>query len=187
MQVRNAIWANAGHTVVDCEVNHPQLGWVPFSAASYDTDPAGLALYSQIINDPELVIAPFVPPGLDMVKTAARVEVDEMAEAVRLRYITNGAGQSAVYQMKAEELSAYLLDPAPDPVNYPVVAAEATRVGETLEQRMLLIQAMRDFWLGKAAAIEAERIGGKKDIDDALDAAAVEAAKAASLTLLNAM
>lgn len=32
-EIRNAKWNNAEHTSFDTELNHPDLGWIPFSEA----------------------------------------------------------------------------------------------------------------------------------------------------------
>jgi hypothetical protein len=46
---------------IDCEVNHPVFGWAPFTASATDPDPAGAALFADIVAAGN--IAPYVPPA----------------------------------------------------------------------------------------------------------------------------
>lgn len=36
---------------IDCEVNHPTRGWIPFTASSSDPELHGVALYNLILNN----------------------------------------------------------------------------------------------------------------------------------------
>lgn len=47
-------------------------------------------------------------PALDVVKAAARADVNAEAEATRLRYITPGAGQALTYREKAAEAQRFV-------------------------------------------------------------------------------
>ena len=35
---RNAKYMDSNHTIIDCELNHPEYGWVPYSLNPDDTD-----------------------------------------------------------------------------------------------------------------------------------------------------
>lgn len=37
MESRNYIWANAEHTLLDCEIEHPDFGWIPYTTSEKDT------------------------------------------------------------------------------------------------------------------------------------------------------
>lgn len=57
MEFRNAIFNAAGN--IDCEINHPQLGWIPFTADPADVDPIGLEVFAAAL---EMGPSPYVPP-----------------------------------------------------------------------------------------------------------------------------
>jgi hypothetical protein len=47
---------------IDGEIEHPQLGWVPFTAAAEDPEPLGRALFAAAIAGEFGPIAEYVPP-----------------------------------------------------------------------------------------------------------------------------
>lgn len=72
MEWRNPEYADAAHTIIDCEINHPLYGWVPFAVTEGDTG-AGFnvaAMRAQIIAAGN--IAPYVAPA----PTAADVNAE---------------------------------------------------------------------------------------------------------------
>ena len=42
---------------IDCEVLHPDLGWVPFTASKDDPEPHGAALFNTLIESGVEVLA----------------------------------------------------------------------------------------------------------------------------------
>lgn len=38
MDYLNAVYVNAGETIINCEIEHPQLGWIPYTLNPDDTD-----------------------------------------------------------------------------------------------------------------------------------------------------
>jgi hypothetical protein len=46
INTRNPVWANAEKTLIDCEINHPQYGWIPFTASPDDTEQHGRELFA---------------------------------------------------------------------------------------------------------------------------------------------
>ena len=46
VQWRNAVILDDGR--VDCEINHPQFGWIPFTADPDDVEPHGRAIWQAI-------------------------------------------------------------------------------------------------------------------------------------------
>ena len=57
MNYRNPIY-NENDTI-DCEIEHPEYGWIPFTADPNDVEEHGRAIYTQIKADGN--IAPYVP------------------------------------------------------------------------------------------------------------------------------
>lgn len=58
MNYRNPRWNHCG--TIDCEINHPELGWVPFTANPRDPQRHGVELYEAIVAAGG--IAEYVPP-----------------------------------------------------------------------------------------------------------------------------
>lgn len=59
MQYRNPHYNK--HGTIDCEVNHPKFGWVPFTASPNDCEEHGRLIFQNIISN-EKDIPAYVPP-----------------------------------------------------------------------------------------------------------------------------
>ena len=46
IEIKDAKWDNAEHTSFTCQLNHPQFGWIPFTAAGYDTEEHGREIFA---------------------------------------------------------------------------------------------------------------------------------------------
>jgi hypothetical protein len=57
MEIRNPIHNNNG--TINCEVNHPRFGWVPFTASPNDVEEYGRELYAELIAGVHGEIAPY--------------------------------------------------------------------------------------------------------------------------------
>lgn len=62
MQVRNPKWANAEHTLIDLEIDHPEYGWIPFTADPNDVEEYGRQLYAEAVAGQFGPVAEYVPP-----------------------------------------------------------------------------------------------------------------------------
>lgn len=49
------------HGSIDCKINHPQFGWIDFTAAVDDPEPSTAGIYAAIMESEE-PIAPYEPP-----------------------------------------------------------------------------------------------------------------------------
>lgn len=80
MQFRNPELNDDG--TIDCEVNHPEFGWIPFTASPSDVEPHGREVFSKAMdtNPPKKVIP---TPIFDAVKAAkeARLKRDGLLRA----------------------------------------------------------------------------------------------------------
>ena len=108
------------------------------------------------------------------IKSALKDQVDAIAEAERLKYITSGNGQAMTYQQKVQEAQDYLAADDPDPASFPILSAEIGVTASSIEEVADTILAAYQQWKQIGAAIEAIRLGGKRDVDLAED---VEAAQ----------
>jgi len=85
MEVRNAKYIDATGKRIDCEINHKQYGWIPYTIDPLDTDTtidnqALLDILKQTDSDGNSCIAPYVPPTQE--------ELDELA-SIQIRHIRN--------------------------------------------------------------------------------------------------
>lgn len=125
---------------------------------------------------------------LARIKTSATTDIDRMAENIRLKYITGGAGQALVYNEKAEESADYIAAGSPaDLTNYPFIQAEANATGKSATQCANDILAQKAAWITKGAQIEQVRIGAKTTIDLATSIVEVELEKVTALSELSSL
>lgn len=82
MDYRNATYNQYG--TIDLEIDHPDYGWIPFTASPDDPEPFGRAVYEEIKDTP---IAPYVAPpsGRQLVQKsvvqARIIDAGKMADA----------------------------------------------------------------------------------------------------------
>jgi hypothetical protein len=123
-------------------------------------------------------------------KVLALRAIDQAAGVARLRYITDVPGQQAVYMVKLQEATAYLVahgldDQAPVP---PYIAAEAASLGIAPVLVATQVVQLGTLWNEQLGpAIEGARLGGKRAVQDAATVEAVAAALAAALSALQAL
>lgn len=58
-EVRNARYINEESTLIDCEVNHPQFGWIPYTASETDIEPYSWEVFAAAVT---VGIMPYIPP-----------------------------------------------------------------------------------------------------------------------------
>lgn len=83
MEFRNPHYNRQGS--IDCEVNHPRFGWIPFTASHGDPDPSSAGIYAAIMEG-EGPIAPYEPgadpaPVLTDYQSAITAHLDDTAKA----------------------------------------------------------------------------------------------------------
>jgi hypothetical protein len=57
MEFRNAHYNAAG--TIDCEIDHPQFGWIPFTASPDDIEQFGREVFAAIDKS---IVGPYAPP-----------------------------------------------------------------------------------------------------------------------------
>ncbi|OEI84649.1 hypothetical protein BA060_02545 [Brucella sp. B13-0095] len=120
----------------------------------------GLTLFAETLSD---------------VKQALKKSVDTAAENERLKYITPGEGQAMTYQQKVDEARAFKAASDPKAADYPILSSEVGITAETLSEVADIVLAAFAQWQQIGAAIEAIRLGAKRDIDAAEDEATARA------------
>jgi len=75
MKYKNAKFT-AQPNVIDCEIEHPVHGWIPFTANPNDVDPLG----AQVFNAAKNGASAYVEPPVDLIAlvTAARTQRDRL-------------------------------------------------------------------------------------------------------------
>jgi hypothetical protein len=118
----------------------------------------------------------FAPQPLPQVQVALCQQVDQQAETIRLRYITQGSGQALTYKQKFDEATAFKADPSPQPANYPLLSSTVGIEGAALSDVANFVLTTTATWTTIASNVEKARLGGKQAINAV---ATVDAAVAA--------
>lgn len=71
MEVRN-LKRNKRNTI-DCEINHPNYGWIPFTATPDDTEQLGKDIYAKAAAGDYGVVAEYVAPTLSNTQVSAMI------------------------------------------------------------------------------------------------------------------
>lgn len=61
---------------IDCEIEHPEYGWIPFTASPDDCEKSGRELYHRIKEDGN--ISPYVPPSKEVIESQERSKRNQL-------------------------------------------------------------------------------------------------------------
>lgn len=82
-EFRNATYSPNGLAQIECEINHPQHGWIPFTCDPNDpyTYFDAAAFYNHMLQSGQ--VKPYVPPSLSQERMAndVRIERDLLLQA----------------------------------------------------------------------------------------------------------
>jgi hypothetical protein len=78
---KNTVWANAEHTLIDCEINHPAYGWIPFTASPEDVEAHGRELFAALSKGDVSEYVPPPAPTTEELAAAARAERNALLAA----------------------------------------------------------------------------------------------------------
>lgn len=83
MDVRNPKYNHVGS--IDCEINHPSFGWIPFTANPNDVEPLGVEIYTMAVAGEFGAIAQYVAPlpTLEDYDAALTAHLDSVAQSKR--------------------------------------------------------------------------------------------------------
>lgn len=179
-------YADASETVINCMVVFPHLGStpVPFSASENDCTDYGAEIYTRARAGDFGAISSH---DLASIKANAIARINEEAESARLRYITQGDGQTMTYRQKLDEARLILLDSASVTeangmdsatlqATYPMIWASIPSDGATPEAVATTVQTLSLAWAQIGAQIEKKRRDAVVAITGAANAADVSAA-----------
>lgn len=76
MQYRNAQYTADGR--IDCEIDHPKYGWVPFTASAEDAEPIGREVFARIEADGNVAAhTPSPALTIEQLRTTASLPKDD--------------------------------------------------------------------------------------------------------------
>jgi hypothetical protein len=78
---KNPVWANAEHTMIDCEINHPTYGWIPFTASPDDVEAHGREVFAALSKGDVAEYVPPPAPTTEELAAAARAERNALLAA----------------------------------------------------------------------------------------------------------
>lgn len=170
MEFRNPVYNHLG--TIDCEINHPSLGWIPFTADP--NDPTGAEIYtSAVAGNPAAYVAP--TRVLAEEKTTAKNEINRLAGEARAQFITVIPGQEMLYLEKKAEALRWLEAQSPNLQDYPLLAAEVNITAIDAPALANLWMQMAAQWSVVAATIEAMRMAYINNVNGAADVATIDA------------
>lgn len=118
--------------------------------------------------------------SLAATKHYALRQIEEFAGRTRLRYISDGPGQQGARMQKLLESKSYLnsfVAGVPTVQPGPYLVADAARTGRTATAVATEVMQAAQAWDGQIdPQIEAERVGGRKDVRAAQTAEQVQTA-----------
>jgi hypothetical protein len=75
MNTRNPIWADPEHNAINCEIDHPIYGWIPFTASLSDQYDYSVNLFNSCL---EKGVAEYVTPSVEEMKFIVRQKRNNM-------------------------------------------------------------------------------------------------------------
>ncbi|TCP30685.1 hypothetical protein [Sphingomonas sp. BK235] len=140
--------------------------------------PAGASALQEIPEGLSLAVVPMevvrtAQLDLEVLRTFACRKVDQSAEALRMRFLTPGAGQAITYTRKEAEARAWSID---NSVAVPFLTREAAARSMTLADLAAEVISQADAWVMVGAEIEGMRMGAKTSVAAAETFGAIVAA-----------
>lgn len=111
---------------------------------------------------------------LTPLRSAACDQIDDLAVAVRGRYITLRPSQDLVYKQKEKEAEMVSADPNVNPALVPHIVREADTNGVTLLDMATAVLIRANQWLNVSPAIEDLRLASKTRVEAATTPAAID-------------
>lgn len=100
IQIRNPRWNDSEHTGFDCELKHPEYGWIPFTVKGNDTSYYCSELWK---NRDTFEIQEYVPVQEDIDALKEQKHQELRTERDKLRQIEFAVYNDANYQIRQED------------------------------------------------------------------------------------
>jgi hypothetical protein len=117
MNFRNAQYNAFG--TIDCEINHPAHGWIPFTADPNDVEPLG----AEVFNAAQSSAAPYVAPPVDLaaLATEARAKRNSLLARSDWTQVADAPVDQLAWAAYRQELRNVPEQPDfPETINWPV-------------------------------------------------------------------
>ena len=85
MEIRSAIYSKPDNSMIDCEIDHPQHGWIPTSLLVEGDDRPEL-VEAALLMGPSEYVAPEKTDEQNLVLVESAVQLKLDTEALKLRY-----------------------------------------------------------------------------------------------------
>jgi hypothetical protein len=109
-EVRNPTWADAEHTVINCEIDFDDLveEFVEFTASPNDTHPHGIEIYQKCIAGEFGEIAEYVEPVISSEEKALRIRMQREGFFMKLdQLVSNPFRWGDLTDEQQQEVVAY--------------------------------------------------------------------------------
>ena len=108
MQVKNLKYNQLG--TIDCEIEHPVYGWIPFTASPDDCESLGKEIYAKAIAGEYGPVAPYVeppvtPPTPEQTETMRKAAYQAEADPLFFKY-QRGEAPREEWLAKVDEIRA---------------------------------------------------------------------------------
>ena len=74
MQIRHPRFSRPDLKQIDCEIEHPKLGWIPFTTTPDDVEETGRQVFDACIDGAAGAVAPYVQPVVCAAQNKAYAE-----------------------------------------------------------------------------------------------------------------
>lgn len=167
MQIRNARYNR--FLTIDCEIEHPDYGWIPFTASPDDTEPHS----REIFDATKAIAAPFAGVPLDELKAERRALINHARDAACLASVT-AIGHTWQADARSQELLANAVRRAHAGKPLPPVWRDADNVDMPVAT-VADLEEIEDAIAAQTLAAYQQSWALKAQIDGATTAAEVEA------------
>ena len=112
MQIKNTVYASADEKSIDLEIDHPDYGWIPFTATENDVEEHGRDLYARAKAGEFGPVAPYEEPPepepivpAQVTRRQARLALLEADKLDEVEQVVEQAGRSAEIEYDADTWS----------------------------------------------------------------------------------
>lgn len=153
--IQNMSWANAEQTAINCEINHPDYGWIPFTASPNDPEEHGRNIHAACLSGEHGPVAAYESPPL--LPEPSQLEKDQ------LRYQRRAAAKDGLIAWMAADnmtrvragvwtvadLQSLLVDLAPINAMMQTLSFELAAQAITASSNTLLTPGIKTAWTAK--------------------------------------
>lgn len=76
--IKDLKWSNPEKTAIDCVIEHPKHGWIPFTASVDDTEEHSRIIFEKAIAELLGTIEEYIPPSTDILEDNIRYHRNQL-------------------------------------------------------------------------------------------------------------